>query len=624
MKKKIHTIACTLLCSCLGLGTWNACLAAPVKLDRKGEQWAAKTLRQMTVEEKVGQMIMVWAKARFLNANGPEIADLIDQMHRYHLGGFGVTVPVEGGQLVESEPLETAALTNRLQRASKYPLLMAADFERGLSMRLVGPTAFPAAMAFGAAGDPSLAREFGRITALESRAIGIQWNWFPIADVNSNPDNPIIDTRSFGEDPAMVSKMVDAYIEGAHTGGLLTTVKHFPGHGDTSTDSHLALARVDATRERLDAVELVPFRAAIASGVDSVMVGHLIVPALEPAPNKPASISHAIITDLLQKQLGFKGLVVTDAIDMNGLKHVFSGSEEEIAAAEAVAAVKAGNDMVIIPGSLAGAYTGLLRAVKSGEISTQRIDISVAKILRMKASVGLQRNRTVDLAEVEQQIALPANLEVARQIAQRAVTLVRDDAHLLPLPAALPAASDASHSSLVAVVFTDHARATESGRAFASELRKNIPGSTVFFVDASTANSLRSDILAAAHAASRVIVVAEAMPNPRRTTQGHASGSAALDSASMDVLQSIVAASPAKTIVAALGNPYTGGSIPGIQTYVCTFSDTPLSASTLVGALIGKSAIHGRLPVTIPGLAQRGSGLDRDATNANTLADATK
>lgn len=613
LKKRIYSLAVALLTSTLAFVAPCVQAAPPVHLDRRGERWAAKTLHKMTIEEKVGQMIMIWAKMRYLNTKSPEIEDLLSQMCRYHIGGFGVTVPVEGGQLVLSEPFEAAALTNRLQKKSKFPLLMAADFERGLSMRLTGPTAFPAAMAFGAAGDAALAREFGRIAAIESRAIGIQWNWFPVADVNSNPDNPIIDTRSFGEDPKLVSEMVTAYIEGSHEGGLLTTVKHFPGHGDTDTDSHLALARVNASRERLNNLELVPFRAAIGAGVDSVMIGHLIVPALEPDPNKPASISSNVIGGVLQNELGFKGLVVTDALDMNGLKHVFSGTEEEIAAAEAVAAVRAGNDMVIIPGSVEGAYNGLLHAVQSGEISEKRIDTSVLKILRMKASVGLDRQRLVNLEAVADDIASPSHLAVAKQVADRAITLVRDDAHLLPLAPSSIAHTDPTKPSTVAIVFTDHARVTESGRAFATALRQRVPSANVYYVDASTAHFQHDDILSAVQAAARVLLIAEAMPNPRRTTQGHTNGSAALDSDSMDLLKAIVSGASDKTVVAALGNPYTGGTVPGIRTYLCTLSDTPLSATSLVSALFGEIPIHGRLPVTIPQMAQRGAGLDRPA-----------
>ena len=501
----------------------GAVAAPPVHLDRKGERWAQSTLRKMTLEEKIGQMIVVWAKVKFLNPESPEYLELRDEMTKYHVGGFGVTDPMEGSQLLMSEPLEAAALTNRLQRDSKYPLLIAADFERGLSMRLEGATAFPAAMAFGAAGDKELARQFGRISAQESRAIGVQWNWFPIADVNSNPANPIIDTRSFGEDPALVSEMVTAYIEGARSEGLLTTAKHFPGHGDTDTDSHLTLARVPASMERLNMVELVPFRGAIAAGVDSVMVGHLIVPAVEPDPNRPASVSAHVIKDLLQGQLGFKGLVVTDGLDMAGLTHVFSGSEAEISSEAAVAAVKAGEDMIIIPGDLGGAYNGLLTAVKKGEISEARIDQSVLKILRMKASAGLDRNRFVDLSKVQDEIAKPENVAIAESVADRAVTLVMDGGKLIPLAAASQPGQPASR--IVAVIFADRPRGSDGGRAFASELRKRAPGATVFFVDPSNSSYVFDSVMAAVRKADSVIAVAESVPNPRRTTEGRAGGS---------------------------------------------------------------------------------------------------
>jgi beta-N-acetylhexosaminidase len=572
----------------------------------------------MTLEEKIGQMIMVWAKVQFLNVQSPEYLQLRDEMNKYHIGGFGVTVPTDGPLLLESEPLEAAALTNGLQKDSKYPLLFAADFERGLSMRLEGTTAFPAAMAFGAAGDTNLAREFGRISALESRAIGIQWNWFPVADVNSNPANPIIDTRSFSEDPSVVGKMVAAYIDGAHSGGLLTTVKHFPGHGDTDTDSHLALARVTASMDRLNSVELVPFRAAIAAGVDTVMVGHLLVPSIEPDPNRPASISSRAVTDLLKQRLGFRGVVVTDALDMAGLTKVFSGSESAISGAEAVAAVRAGDDMILIPGDLDGAYNGLLNAVKQGEIPEERIDESVLKILRMKAAVGLNRNRLVDISGIQKEIARPENLAVAQSVADRAVTLVVDADNLLPLRIQPPPAGGLSSESaiqashLVAVVFTDRAR-SEGSRAFMDELRKRAPDASVFFVDGSNANYISPAVLAAVSKASNVIAMAESVPSPRRITEGHVNGSAGLDSGPLYLLTEIVKSAPTKTIVVAFGDPYTGGLLPDVRSYLCTYSDTAVSAMSLVKALFGEISIQGRLPVTIPNLATRGTGLDRKA-----------
>lgn len=603
------------------IGT-SAAAPAPVHLDRSGEKWAASTLRKMTLEEKIGQMIMVWAHVQFLNVDSPEYLQMQEEMRTHHVGGFGVTIAGEGGMLVKSQPLEAAQLTNELQKDSKYPLFFAADFERGLSMRLSGATDFPAAMAFGAAGDKELAREFGRISARESRAIGIQWNWFPVADVNSNPANPIINTRSFGADPARVGELVAAYIAGARGAGLLTTAKHFPGHGDTDTDSHLGLARTTASVDRLNSMELVPFRAAIAAGVDSVMIGHISVPSIEPDPNRPASISSLVVTDLLKKQLGFHGLVVTDALDMGALTRVFSGSDAEISGAEAVEAIRAGNDMVLIPGDLSGAYNGLLDAVKQGKLMRERIDRSVLKILRMKASVGLNRNRFVNLSAVTREVARPESQAIAQKIADRAITLVADKNKLIPLtapapPTTQPASKSTSQASgLVAVIFSDTARGSEGGRAFVSELRRRALNAAVFYVDGGNSDAVSQNLLTAINGAARVIAVAESVPSPRRTTQGHAGGSVGMDMGPAQLLQNIIDRAGDHTVVAAFGNPYIGSGIAGIQTYVCTFSNTSVSASSLAAALFGEIPIHGHLPVTIPGMANLGVGLDRDSVTA--------
>jgi beta-N-acetylhexosaminidase len=610
MKMKSILIRPMLLLMAALLIARSSTALTPVHLDRNGRKWAAATLRKMTLEEKVGQMIMVWARVQFMNVDSPDYLLLREEMSKYHVGGFGVTVSTDGGVVIKNQPLEAAYLTNELQKDSKYPLLFAADFERGLSMRLNGATPFPAAMAFGAAGDKELAREFGRISAQESRGIGIQWNWFPVADINSNPANPIINTRSFGEDPAQVSEMVAAYIDGARGAGMLTTVKHFPGHGDTDTDSHIGLARVTAGVDRLNAVELAPFRAAIAAGVDSVMIGHITVPSIEPDPNRPASISSRVITGLLKQQLGFHGLVVTDALDMGALMQVFSGTDAEISAAQAVEAVQAGNDMVIIPADLEGAYNGLLEAVKQGTITRARIDESVLKILRMKASVGLNRNRLVDLTAVDRAIAKPANLAIAQNISDRAVTLVADRSKLLPLSEM--AAQPSQSAGMVAVLFADSPRGSDGGRAFAAELRKRAPGAQIFYVNSSNAASVSNDVLYAAQGATRVIAVAESVPSPRRITQGHANGSAGMDFGPSQLLANIVKTAGSRTIVVAFGDPYIGSEIREIQTYLCTFSNTPYSALSLAGALFGEIPVHGRLPVTIPSMAKRGAGLDRD------------
>ena len=604
-----------LISSCVGFSTALSLFGAPpVHLDRKGEHWAVSTLRKMSLEEKIGQMIMPWAHIEFMNIKDPTFLLLQEEMRKYHVGGFGVTVFTDGGSLLKSEPLEAAALTNGLQRDSKYPLLFAADFERGLSMRLNGATAFPAAMAFGAAGDAGLARQFGKITAEEARAIGVQWNWFPVADVNSNPANPIINTRSFGEDPADVGKMDVAYIEGARSQGLLTTVKHFPGHGDTDTDSHLTLARVTASIDRLNKIELVPFRAAIAAGVDSVMTAHVTVPAIEPDPNRPASVSAKVVTGLLKDQLGFKGLVVTDALDMGALTRVFSGTPAQISASEAVEAIQAGNDMVIIPADLDGAYNGLLQAVKSGTLSEKRIDESVLKILRIKASVGLDRQRFVNLENVTREIAKPENVAIGQQIADRAVTLAADANHLIPLrtnPPAQPQMTAVNPSGIVAIIFTDNSRTSEGGRMFAYELRERAPDASVVYVDDANSSFIASDVMAAISNAKTVIALAEAVPSARRTTQGQAGGSVDLNRDAAELLENIMKSARDKTAVVAFGNPYIGTQIPGVETYLCTFSNTPTSAIALVKAIFGEIPIHGRLPVTIPGIGQRGTGLDR-------------
>ena len=591
------------LMSLLAIVSIAASAAAPVHLDRKGDRWAMTTLHKMSLEEKVGQMIMPWAHIEFMNVNSPDALQLREEMRKYHVGGFGVTVFADGASLARSEPLEAAALTNGLQRDSKYPLLFAADFERGLAMRMTGATSFPAAMAFGAAGDTELARQFGRITAQEARAIGVQWNWFPVADVNSNPANPIINTRSFSEDPAQVGKLVAAYIAGARSEGMLTTAKHFPGHGDTDVDSHLTLARVTATAERLDQLELVPFRDAIAAGVDSVMTAHVTVPALEPDPNRPASVSSNVITGLLKQKLGFHGLVVTDALDMGALTRVFPGNLSQVSGEEAVAAIQAGNDMVIIPGDLDGAYNGLLNAVQQGMISQKVIDACVLKILRLKASVGLDRNRLVNLADVEHVIAQPDSLTFAQTVADRSITLVSDANTLLPL--------HAPETGVVAVIFTDDARSSDGARAFARQLRQRVPGATVLYVDQANAAFIGPEVLSAVAGAHTVIALAEAVPSARRTTNGQGGASADLSQDGAQLLANIVKTAANKTAVVAFGNPYVGTQISGIQTYICTFSNSSVSAISLVRALFGEIPIRGRSPVTLPGMAQRGAGLDR-------------
>lgn len=602
---------------CLVVNSVHA--ADPVHLDRDGEKWAEKTLKKMTLEEKVGQLFMVWVKAEFFNVDSPQLRDLQTAIHKYYLGGFGLTVPVEAGQLLKTQPFEAAALLNELQSTSQFPLLIAADFERGISMRVNGGTGFPHSMAFGAARDRNLAFNFGKITAEEARAIGVHWNWFPDADVNSNPANPIINIRSFGEDPVQVSGLVTAYIAGARGAGMLTTVKHFPGHGDTATDSHLAVARTNATRERLDDVELVPFRTAIRTGVDSVMVGHITVPALEQNPDRPASISHDVITGLLRNDMGFEGVIVSDALDMNALTQLFrANSRAEMSGRVAVEAFKAGNDVLIIPSDLDGAYNGMLRAVRSGEIPEDRLNESVLRVLKMKASVGLHKKRTVDLNQLMSSIGRPENLATAQRVAESAVTLVRNNGLALPIRKSNGTASSTATyqtvragSRVVCVVFTSDIK-SDNGRTFASQLRLRVPDARVIYVDESLAGALTPQILEAARTAETVIAVVDTIPTAgggARFTP-NATGLVGLPQDGTSLLARVIQQAGAKTVVVASGNPYIISSVPEIQTYLCTFSDVPASDTAVVRALFGEIPIRGHMPVTIPGIAERGTGIE--------------
>ena len=589
--------------------------AGPIHLDHDGEKWAKKTLDKISDEEKVGQLFMIWLRVRFFNLNDPDFVALRETIRRDHIGGIAMSVPVDGPFLLKSEPYEAAMALNQLQRDSKLPLLVAADFERGVSMRLYGTTVFPHAMAFGAMGNLDYAESFGRITAEEARAIGVHWNFFPDADVNSNPANPIINTRSFGEDPKQVGDLVSAYIKGAHSQGMMTTAKHFPGHGDTDTDSHLGVARVGGDMTRLQSVELPPFRNAIEAGVDSIMVAHVSIPALEPDPNKVATVSPGIVTDLLQKQLGFGGIVVTDALDMAGLTRLYAS---DIGRA-AVDAFKAGSDLLLIPADLEASYKAMLQAVKDGEISRERLDRSVLKLLKAKASLGLNKARLVDVDQVATLVGKPENLATGQEAADAAVTLVRDNGKLLPLKrmgtveSGLPYQRvEEVHNRVVAVIFSDDMR-TESGRAFERQLRARVPDANVIYVDPRTAAGMSDQVLKTVDEAQAVIAAIYVIPTAGKVAQaaGGLKNSVALADATSTLLEKILEHAAEKTAVVAMGNPYVATDFPSVQNYLCTFSNATVSETSAAKALFGEIPIHGHLPVTIPNVAQRGAGIER-------------
>jgi len=587
--------------------------ARPIRLDKEGKTWVDATLKRMSREEKVGQLFMIWTRVVFMNDADPAWLELRDDVRKYHIGSLAMSVPVDGNVLLRNQPFEAAELLNRLQQSSKLPLIFAADFERGVSMRLYGATVFPHAMAFGAVGKLEDAEKFGYITALEARAIGVHWNFFPDADVNSNPANPIINTRSFGEDPQQVGELVAAYIKGAHRGGMLTTVKHFPGHGDTASDSHLGVAQVTGDQARLQSVELPPFQRGIQAGVDAVMVAHVTAPALEPDPNRVATTSAAVVTGLLKNQMKFKGLVITDALDMAGLTRLYAN---DIGRAS-VEAFKAGNDMLLIPADLDASYTSMLQAVKSGEIPRRRLDESVRKVLELKASLGLQKSRLVNLKNIPQVIGKPEDVAFGQQVADDAVTLVRNIGQILPLT---PTAAGTSapglpyqagvevRNRLVVVIFSDDMR-TDSGRMLEHQILSRVPDAHVIYVDPRSAAGMTADALAAIDQAERVVAAVYVIPSAGRKTAG-SGGSVGMADATGTLLNAILEHAAPRTAVVAMGNPYLAQDFPSVQNYLCTFSNATVSETAAVKALFGEIPTHGHLPVTIPGIAARGAGLE--------------
>ncbi len=597
---------------------------APVHLNHDGEKWAKKTLKKLSVEEKVGQIFMVrLTMPQFVNIKSADYQKWREQIDHYHLGSLLLTVPADGPSLSKSEPFEIAMLINQLQHDNKVPLLMAADYERGLSMRLNGVTVFPHAMAFGAAGKPELAERFGKIVAEESRAIGVEWNLFPDADVNSNPANPVINTRSFGENPSQVGAMASAYIRGARSSGLLTAAKHFPGHGDTATDSHLGVAAVNRSRDQIEQIDLPPFRASINAGTDAVMVAHVTAPALEPDPMKVATTSGIVVTQVLRTQLGFNGLVITDAMDMSGLTRVYPEGGSIAAGRAAVDAIKAGNDMLLLPSDLDGAYNGLLNAVRSGEIPEKRLDESVLKVLLAKASVGLNKATQVDIKNISTVVSSPENLAASQQMADAALTLVRENGRVLPIQRrgavsnSAPAYGtiQAEGNKLLCVIFTDDVR-SDNGRQFQREMQSRVPDARMIYVDPRIAAGSASEIQNAVKSAENIIVAVYMVPVAGRAVRkegGTAVNSISMPESTAVLLQSILQAKKRNTVMVSFGSPYVAADFPEVENYICAYSNVMTSEIAAARAIFGEIPFLGRLPVTIPGVAQIGTGMNQPA-----------
>ncbi len=554
--------------------------------------WADSVLRTLTTREKVAQLVWPWILGDFVNESSAEWQRLSRLVTEQRVGGFIVSV---------GSPTDVALKVNALQRLSALPLLMSADLETGAGFRfrsgfflpnaidLGGATTFPWQMALGASGDSSLAYALGRITAQESRALGIHVAFGPVLDVNNNPANPVIGARSFGEDPVLAARLGAAVVRGLQDHGMLATGKHFPGHGDTETNSHLALATVTASRARLDSVELVPFRAAIEAGVGGIMTFHGFLPALDSA-RVPATLSTQVMTTLLREEMRFGGLLISDAMDMRGVIDRFGAAEA------AKRAIAAGNDVLLMPADVGGAIDAVMQGLAEGRYDERRIERSAHRVLALKHQFDLHRQPLVDVEQVRRVVASQASLDVAAEIAERGFVLAKDSLSLVPL-------APASNRSRVLSV--TYARRTDlgAGTAFNAELRTRHRALQTAFVNADEAEPRYDSVLAEAKRSDVVIVGSYVNITSETATAG-------APKAFVDFVQALQRGG-ARVIVVSFGTPYLLQQIPAIGSYAVAWGGTVASQRAAARALAGVRPITATLPISIPPLLPRGAGVLR-------------
>lgn len=580
-------------------------LAQPA-LDKVAQQWVAATLKKLTLEQLVGQMIFAPLNSTYLSSDSDPYEALVKLINESHIGGliaFGGTEPMPNvmlnntyGPVILGQPLELASLFNRLQAVSALPLLTTADFEWGVAMRVAGTTKFPRAMAFGAAGDPQLAYEAGKVVGLESRAIGVHVDFGPVADVNNNPRNPVINIRSFGEDPARVGAMVNGWVTGLQDAGMLATLKHFPGHGDTDVDSHLGLPIIAHPRSRLDTVELPPFQGGMAAGAAGVMVAHMEMPAIDPE-KRPATFSPVIIGDVLRGQMKFDGLIFTDSMKMAAITKMAPPGEA------AVLAVKAGVDAILDSPDSAAAASAIVAAVKDGTIPRAQVERSVRRLLEAKARLGLHKTRTVNLESATLLTGGRKHEAVAQAVSDRAITLIKDERAMVPL--ATPRTGSVMYLSVLD--YPSGWRIAAPSRTMIPELRARWAATEAFEIsDRTTPTELE---MVRALAAKFDAVVAGIYVRA-------SSGSGRLDLAPQleQFLKDIARGTERRKqpfVSVLFGNPYTAMGMPEAPAVMLTYDFSDASERAAIKALAGEMPIGGKLPIALPGMFPIGHGLLR-------------
>ncbi len=547
-------------------------------LEGKGA-WARATLDELTLEQKVSQLFFPYAYGVYQSADDPAYKRLVDLVERFQVGGV---------VFFQGDPFSQAQLANDLQRLSNVPLVTSQDMETGAGFRLDRTTQFPSAMAFGATRNTDLAYAAGLVTAREARALGVYQVFAPVADINNNALNPVINIRSYGEKPDLVADMVTAFTFGLQDGNVIATVKHFPGHGDTATDSHSELPILPFNRARLDSVELVPFRAARDAGIMSVMMGHLALPELEADINIPATLAPAVVNSLLRQEMGFKGLIVSDAMRMNGVTNSFGTGES------AVRAIEAGVDILVLSRDEYAARAAILRAVEEGRLTEERIDRSVMRLLTVKEWLGINKNRILDPSETRGVGATNYHKMVSETVARESITLVRNQDNLVPFKSA---------PRRVSIVTISDSDEPDRGHQFRNlfEEAAGYSNVTEHLIDLRSTNDDFNKVLAQTNSADLIVVP---VYRPFRSGTNKISLPPQIEN-----LMNQLTRKPKPVILISFGSPYMVNSLTRQPTvYLAAYGEGESSEKAAVQAIFGQSAITGKLPVTIPGLYEFGTG----------------